>query len=67
MALVYVPDSELREKSYKLFPNNETYRLKWMENIRYLRNCSKLALDTGGWIIDGGKFMPEFNFSVLKE
>lgn len=27
----------------------------------YLKN----ALDTGGWIIDGGEFLPDFKFSFF--
>lgn len=67
MNMFYKQDSKLQNKSFELFPTNEKYRLRWLENISYLTQCNKLALDTGGWIIDGGKFLPEFKFSKLKE
>uniref|UniRef100_A0A6C0JSX1 Uncharacterized protein n=1 Tax=viral metagenome TaxID=1070528 RepID=A0A6C0JSX1_9ZZZZ len=63
MTIAYIPPDS--QKAIELFPNNARYRKKWLENYRYLKNANKLALDTGGWIIDGGEFLPEFKFSFF--
>lgn len=55
------------KKSFGLFPNNETYRLKWLENYRYLKNANKLASENGGWLLDYGRYLPEFKFSTFNK
>jgi hypothetical protein len=52
------------EKSFELFPNSEYLRNQWIKNQDYLKSIGKL--NTGGWLVDGGKFLPEFKFSSFK-
>lgn len=63
MATLYMsPDLQ---KSFQLFPNNETYRLKWLDNQKYLNERGINAKNTGGWVVPGGEFMNDFKFSVF--
>lgn len=51
------------KRSFELFPNNESYRLKWLENQKYLNDRKINAKNTGGWIVPGGEYMEDFKFS----